>query len=73
MPILHIQHVATYRYRKPVALGEHSLMFRPRGSWDQRLLGSTLSIDPNPQSVRCALDVFGNSVALGPLRPSRNS
>jgi transglutaminase-like putative cysteine protease len=39
-------------------------MFRPRGSWDQRLLDSTLTIKPNPQSIRWVLDVFGNSVAV---------
>jgi transglutaminase-like putative cysteine protease len=64
MPILHVRHLTTYTYRRPVALGEHRLMFRPRGTWDQRLLDSTLAIDPKPQSVRWALDVFGNSVAV---------
>jgi transglutaminase-like putative cysteine protease len=39
-------------------------MLRPRGSWDQRLLDSSLVITPEPQSLRWALDVFGNSVAV---------
>jgi transglutaminase-like putative cysteine protease len=64
MPILHVRHTTTYRYRRPVALGEHRLMLRPRGSWDQRLLDSTLVITPEPRSMRWALDVFGNSVAV---------
>jgi transglutaminase-like putative cysteine protease len=64
MPILHVRHTTTYRYRRPVALGEHRLMLRPRGSWDQRLLDAQLEITPKPRSIRWALDVFGNSVTV---------
>ena len=38
MTILTVRHVTTYRYRRPVALGEHRMMFRPRDSYDQRLI-----------------------------------
>jgi hypothetical protein len=34
MPSLTIRHVTTYRYRQPVALGEHRMMLRPRDSHD---------------------------------------
>ena len=32
MPTLTIRHVTTYRYRQPVAFGEHRMMLRPRDS-----------------------------------------
>ena len=40
MTILTVRHITTYRYRKPVAFGEHRMMFRPRDSYDQRLINS---------------------------------
>ena len=43
MTILTVRHVTTYRYRRPVAFGEHRMMFRPRDSYDQRLIDSRLS------------------------------
>ena len=64
MPILEVRHTTTYRYNQPVALGEHRLMFRPRDSWDQRLLDSTLNVTPKPASVRWVHDVFGNCVTV---------
>ena len=36
MPILTVRHITTYRYRQPVAFGEHRMMLRPRESYDQR-------------------------------------
>lgn len=68
MPLLHVHHVTTYRYRQPVALGEHRLMFRPRDSWDQRLLEANLSISPKPTSIRWVHDVFGNCVTVADFR-----
>lgn len=64
MPILTVRHVTTYRYRQPVAFGEHRMMFRPREGHDQRILDVRLDIDPAPVSIRWLHDVFGNSVAL---------
>ncbi|RAI43245.1 transglutaminase family protein [Rhodoplanes roseus] len=64
MTILKVRHLTTYRYRRPVGFGEHRMMFRPRDSYDQRLLGSSLRIVPTPQSVRWVHDAFGNAVAL---------
>ena len=37
MTILSVRHVTTYRYSRPVAFGEHRMMFRPRDSYDQKL------------------------------------
>ena len=63
MPFLTVRHVTTYRYKQPVAFGEHRVMFRPRDSYDQRLLHASLKIDPNPASLHWVHDVFGNCVA----------
>ncbi len=63
MPVLTVRHVTTYRYKQPVALGEHRLMFRPRDSHDQRLIGTELKITPKPAGISWIHDVFGNCVA----------
>jgi transglutaminase-like putative cysteine protease len=64
MPLLTIHHKTVYRYRRPVAFGEHRIMLRPRDSHDLRVLGSELVIDPQPMSLRWIHDAFGNSVAI---------
>src|SRR5882757_1267068 len=64
MTILTVRHVTTYRYRRPVALGEHRMMFRPRDSYDQRLIDSRLRITPEPAHIHWIHDPFGNCVAL---------
>jgi transglutaminase-like putative cysteine protease len=64
MPILSIRHITRYRYRNPVALGEHRMMFRPRESYDQRLLACNLTITPSPDRLRYVQDVFGNCVGI---------
>ena len=64
MPILHIRHLTTYRYRREVGFGEHRLMMRPKESYDQRVLSASLRISPEPSSLRHMHDVFGNCVTL---------
>jgi transglutaminase-like putative cysteine protease len=64
MTILAVNHVTTYAYARPVGLGEHRMMLRPRDSYDLRLLRSTLEIDPRPQRLRWLHDVFDNCVTL---------
>ena len=64
MTVLVVRHVTSYRYQRPVRLGEHRLMFRPRDSFDQRLLHAELEIFPEPKRVRWIHDVFGNCVTL---------
>src|SRR6478735_3220067 len=64
MPVLTVRHVTTYRYRQPVAFNEHRMMFRPRDSYDQRLLHSALVITPAPVDIHWVHDVFGNCVAF---------
>jgi transglutaminase-like putative cysteine protease len=64
MGILSVQHITTYRYKRPVSFGEHRIMFRPRDSYDQRLIQASIDIDPAPATLRWIHDVFGNCVAL---------
>ncbi len=64
MTLLSVRHVTTYRYRRPVSFGEHRMMFRPRDSYDQKLLESRLQIAPQPSSLRWLHDVFGNCVTV---------
>src|ERR1700687_5284465 len=64
MPTLTIRHVTTYRYRQPVAFGEHRMMLRPRDSHDQKVIGASLEISPEPSSLRFTEDAFGNHVAI---------
>src|SRR6478736_5345183 len=64
MTILSVRHVTTYRYKRPVSFGEHRIMFRPRDSYDQRLIKADIEITPYQGSLRWIHDVFGNCVAL---------
>ena len=64
MPVLSVQHVTTYRYRRPVGFGEHRMMFRPRDSSDQRIVSWSVDIVPAPVTLRSIADPFGNLVTL---------
>ncbi|WP_131114570.1 transglutaminase family protein [Lichenihabitans psoromatis] len=64
MSVLSVRHLTTYSYKTPVRFGEHRIMFRPRDSYDQRLISSDLVIDPEPRRLRWLHDVFGNCVAI---------
>lgn len=62
--ILVVRHITTYRYSEPVSFGEHQMMFRPRASYDLRLLKTRLEIFPKPATMRWRHDVFDNTVAI---------
>jgi len=64
MSFLTVCHSTVYRYREPVGLGEHRMMFRPRESHDLRLLRTHLAITPRPAHLRWLHDPFDNSVAV---------
>ena len=64
MSILSIRHLTRYHYRRPVGLGEHRMMLRPRESYDQRLLSFDVTIGPAPSRLRYVHDVFGNCVGV---------
>ncbi|MBV9531396.1 MAG: transglutaminase family protein [Bradyrhizobium sp.] len=64
MTIFSVRHTTTYRYKNWIKPGIHRLMFRPRDSFDQRLLDCHLEITPAPHEIRWVHDVFGNCVTL---------
>ncbi len=64
MSLLTVSHSTVYRYKEPVGLGEHRMMFRPRESHDLRLLRTGLLITPQPAELRWLHDPFDNSVAV---------
>ncbi|HLW91289.1 MAG TPA: transglutaminase N-terminal domain-containing protein, partial [Roseiarcus sp.] len=64
MTLLSVHHVTTYAYGRPVELGDHQMMLRPRDSFDQRLISATLDIEPKPARLRWIHDVYDNCVAL---------
>lgn len=63
MTVFCVRHSTLYRYRRPVGFGVHELMFRPRDSYDQRLIDSSLVVSPAGARVHWVHDVFGNCVA----------
>src|ERR1700688_2010823 len=65
MTVYSVHHKTTYRYKRPIRLGPHQLLFRPRDSFDQHLLDSHLEVTPEPSEVRWIHDVFGNCLTLG--------
>jgi len=62
MPVVSIRHRTTYRYRNPVAFGEHRIMVRPQEGPDQRLILADLDIGPEPAARRRLVDAAGNCV-----------
>ena len=64
MSVLTVSHRTVYRYREPIAPGEHRMMFRPREGHDLRLIRSRLEISPLPARLRWLHDPFDNSVAV---------
>jgi len=64
MSFLTVRHSTVYRYKEPVGLGEHRMMFRPRESHDLRLIRTHLAICPHPAHLRWLHDPFDNSVAV---------
>jgi transglutaminase-like putative cysteine protease len=63
MTIFNIIHHTTYRYDRPVGLGPHRLMLRPRDGRELRVLSCELTIAPEPK-IAWSDDVFGNAVAV---------
>jgi len=64
MSFLTVRHSTVYRYREPVGLGEHRMMFRPRASHDLQVIRTSLAITPQPERLRWLHDPFDNSVAV---------
>jgi transglutaminase-like putative cysteine protease len=64
MPTLTIRHMTAYRYRQPVAFGEHRMMLRPRDASDQTVLKASIEISPEPTCLRFVQDAFGNHLGI---------
>lgn len=60
--LLGIHHRTTYQYHRPVSLGPHRLMLRPRESPTLRLLSFAVETSP-PSLVSWSDDVYGNAIA----------
>jgi len=71
--LLTIRHRTTYRYRQPVAFGEHRMMLRPRESADQRLIDIKLAIDPEPVSLHSIVDGYGNHIGIAAFSGRANA
>jgi len=71
MAILNVRHTTTYRYARPVRLGDHRLMLRPRDSHDLRLIRTNLTCSP-AATLRWHYDVFGNSIAIASFAEPAN-
>ena len=64
MPVVSIRHLTAYRYRNPVAFGEHRVMYRPLESHDQRLLSAELTVSPDRSLLKHVHDVSGTTVGV---------
>jgi transglutaminase-like putative cysteine protease len=64
MPVVSIRHTTTYRYRSPVAFGEHRMLLRPVEAFDQRLLSAEIDITPEPSLFRHVHDASGATVGV---------
>lgn len=62
MRTFRIRHETVYRYRSPVALGEHRMVLRPRESHDQRLTAYRLDVSPCPTALHWSEDASGNLI-----------
>ena len=62
MTVFTVHHRTTYRYRKAIQFGPHRMMMRPRDTYDQRHLEHSLTVTPQPASLRWSQDVFGNTI-----------
>ena len=71
MTLLAVRHLSTYRYKRPVMFGEHRMMFRPRDSYDQKLMDCRLDISPQPIGLRWIHDAFGNCVTIAEFGEAR--
>ena len=58
MTVFTVHHTTTYRYRQPVRLGPHQLMFRPRDSFDQRSMSVDLA-HPAAEKITLVLEGIG--------------
>lgn len=63
MARIHITHRTEYHYTRPILLGRHRLVLRPREGHDLRVESMELTITP-AHRMAWSRDVFGNSIAI---------
>jgi transglutaminase-like putative cysteine protease len=59
-----IIHTTEYSYSEPASLSQNELFLQPRETPTQRVLSSTITIDPQPQYYQERLDYFGNNARV---------
>lgn len=59
-----VEHTTTYRYSEPASLSQNELFLYPRETVSQRVLDTSLSIDPEPQYLQKRVDYFGNTACV---------
>ena len=64
MTLYNIQHRTTYRYAYPVSVGDHVACLTPRSFLQNRLVKSSLVIEPSPTTLTTRLDYFGNQLSF---------
>ncbi|MEM9783453.1 MAG: transglutaminase family protein [Pseudomonadota bacterium] len=68
-----VRHVTTYAYAHDAAFSQHLLRLTPRQMAEQRVLDTRLEIDPRPDPMDRAIDMFGNTEYLATVtRPHRS-
>lgn len=60
--ILSVRHRTHYKYGNAAAFSQHLLRLAPCTMPGQRVLETALSIVPEPESIECHTDMFGNDV-----------
>src|SRR5580704_8761727 len=58
MTVFSVHHTTTYRYKKPVRPGRHQMLFRPRDSFDQRLLESRIALREYAETIWMPTSTF---------------
>ena len=71
--LLTIRHRTTYRYRQPVAFGEHRMMLRPRDCAEQRVVDIQVAIDPEPVALHSIADGYGNHIGIATFSGRANT
>lgn len=71
MPSLELIHSTIYRYRRPVLLGPHKLMLRPREVRDIRLVSFDVTMNPETELI-WTHDVADNAIATANFKEKTN-
>jgi transglutaminase-like putative cysteine protease len=70
--IYKIVHRTTFKYRHPVAVGNHVACLKPRSLARQQLASSKLLIQPTPATITERIDYFGNLLCFFTVQEPHN-